>query len=78
MQQASIFTRSAISALTARDDLARLEAERLVARREGLLDVRAYLADFEAEVDYRRDVYVASAVSEIATLRAELFGAQVG
>jgi len=78
MQQAIIFSRSAISALAARGDLARLEAERVVARREGLLDVRAYLADFEAEVEYRRDVYVAAAVSEIATLRAELFGVQVG
>jgi hypothetical protein len=29
-------------------------------------------------VEYRRDVYVAAAVSEIAALRAELFGAQVG
>jgi len=78
MQQTIIFSRSAISALAARDDLARLEAERVVARREGLLDVRAYLADLEAEVEYRRDVYVAAAVSEIATLRAELFGAQEG
>jgi lipoprotein NlpI len=78
MEQAIIFSRSEISALAARDDLARLEAERVVARREGLLDVRAYTADLEAEVEYQRGLYVAAAVSEIATLRAELFGAQEG
>ena len=76
MEQAIIFSRSAISALAARDDLARLEAERVVARREGLLDVRAYT--LEAEVEYQCGLYVAAAVSEIATLRAELFGAQEG
>jgi hypothetical protein len=54
MEQAIIFSRSAISALAARDDLARLEAERVVARREGLLDVRAYTAELEAEVEYQR------------------------
>ena len=35
MEQAIIFSRAAISALAARDDLARLEAERVVARRRG-------------------------------------------
>jgi hypothetical protein len=78
MQQAIILPDSAISALDAREDLARLEAERALARREGLADVRAYMADLEAEVEYRRDLYVAAAVTEIATLRAELFGAQEG
>jgi hypothetical protein len=78
MQQAIIFSGPAVSAVAAREDLVRLEAERAAARREGLLDVQAYTADLEAEVEYCRDLYVAAAVTEIATLRAELFGAQEG
>jgi hypothetical protein len=78
MQQAIIFSGSAISALDARDDLVQLKAERALALREGLADVTAYMADLQAEVEYRRDLYVAAAVTEIATLRAELFGAQEG
>jgi hypothetical protein len=36
------------------------------------------MADLEEEIDYRRRLYVAAAVTEIATLRAELSGPQVG
>jgi hypothetical protein len=34
--------------------------------------------DLEDELTYRRQLYVVAAVSEIATLRAELDGPQVG
>ena len=55
-----------------------LEAERAQARSSRLGSVRAYMADLEEELDHRRQLYVAAAVTKIATLRAELFGPQVG
>jgi hypothetical protein len=36
------------------------------------------MADLEEEIEVTRQLYVISAVSEIAELRAELFGAQYG
>ena len=67
-----------ISALEARGHVVQLEAERALALREGLGAVEAYMADLDAELAHRRELYVAAAVTEIATLRAELFGPQVG
>ena len=34
--------------------------------------------NLHAELEHRRELYIAAAVTEIATLRAELFGPQVG
>ena len=67
-----------ISALELRSQLVQLEMERASALREGLQDVDAYMADLDAEVEHRRELYVAAAVTEIAALRAELFGPQLG
>ena len=36
------------------------------------------MADLDEELEYCRRLYVAAAVTEMATLRAELFGPQVG
>ncbi len=58
--------------------MAQLEAERALAQLNGLGGVAAYMADLEEEIDYRRRLYVAAAVTEIATLREELSGPQVG
>jgi hypothetical protein len=69
---------SGISALEARSLLIQTEHERSLARREGLAGVAAYMADLDAELEERRELYVAAAVSEIATLRGELFGRQAG
>ena len=55
-----------------------LEAERLLASREGLPADAAYMADLEDEIAEVSAAYVGAAVSEIATLRAELFGPQLG
>jgi hypothetical protein len=55
-----------------------LEEERALALREGLGGISAYMADLEAEIEHRRGMYLAAAVTEIATLRDELFGPQVG
>lgn len=67
-----------ITALELRSHVIQLDAERALARESGLGGVAAYMADLEEELDHRRHLYVAAAVTEIATLRAELFGPQVG
>lgn len=67
-----------MTAVEIRDHLARLEAERSLALSRGVADIDIYMADLEEELEVCREVYIATAVTEIATLRAELFGPQVG
>jgi hypothetical protein len=55
-----------------------LFAERLLASNEGLAANTAYMADLEDEIAEVSDAYVGAAVTEIAALRGELFGPQVG
>jgi hypothetical protein len=55
-----------------------LQAERALASIEGLASDSAYMADLDEELEHRRHLYVAAAVTEIASLRAELFGPQLG
>jgi len=55
-----------------------LQAERLLASSEGLAADTAYMADLDDEIAEVSDAYAGAAVTEIATLRAELFGPQVG
>jgi hypothetical protein len=55
-----------------------LQAERVLASMEGLAGNAAYLADLEREIAATRSAYVGAAVTEIATLRGELSGPQVG
>ena len=69
---------SALSALELRGHLIQLEAERALALTEGLGSIDAYMADLDSEIEQRRHDYVVAGVVEIATLRAELFGAQTG
>jgi hypothetical protein len=69
---------SQISALELRSHVIQLEAERALALSEGLGGVEAYMADLDQELEHRRLLYVAAAVTEIASLRAELFGPQLG
>jgi hypothetical protein len=69
---------SQISALELRSQLIQLETERALALNEGLGAVEAYMADLDEELEHRRHLYVAAAVTEIASLRSELFGPQVG
>ena len=61
-----------------RSHLGRLTAERLDASETALVDNEAYMADLEAEIAQARYVYTMLAVTEIASLRAELAGPQVG
>jgi hypothetical protein len=69
---------SPTTAVEVRHRLAELEAERAIAIADGLGDVETYMADLADEIDATRQLLVVSAVTEIATLRAELFGAELG
>ena len=58
--------------------LLELQAERALASIEGFAVDSIYMADLDGEIEATARAYVGSAVTEIATLRAELSGAQVG
>jgi hypothetical protein len=58
--------------------LKELHVERLLASSEGLAANAAYMADLDDEIAEVSAAYVGAAVTEIATLRAALFGPQVG
>ena len=61
--------------------LKELQAERMLASSAGLAAdtaYMAYMADLDDEIAEVSDSYVGAAVTEIATLRAELFGPQMG
>jgi hypothetical protein len=55
-----------------------LHEERLLAVEIGLAADGAYMADLEDEIVACRAAYVGAAVTEIATMRAELSGPLVG
>ena len=61
--------------------LKELQAERMLASSAGLAAdtaYMAYMADLDDEIAEVSDAYVGAAVTEIAVLRGELFGRQVG
>jgi hypothetical protein len=57
--------------------LKELQAERMLASSAGAADT-VYMADIDDEIAEVSDAYVGAAVTEIATLRAELSGPQMG
>jgi hypothetical protein len=67
-----------LRAVEIRGHLVELQAERALAISSGLGDVDAYMADLDVEIEATRQLFVASAVTEIATLRGELSGALRG
>ena len=67
-----------MTATAARQQLQRLQAERLDAVDAGLGDNALYMAELESDIATSHVAYVALAVTEIATLRAQLSGPQVG
>ena len=67
-----------MTAIDIQIQLHRLHAERALAAREPRETVAIHLADLDEEIQATSDAYVGTAVTEIATLRAELFGRQVG
>jgi hypothetical protein len=66
------------SALEVRDRLADLFAERAQALASGLAEHGLYGSALEDEITATEAAYVGAAVTEIATLRGELFGRQRG
>jgi hypothetical protein len=58
--------------------LKELQAERALASIEGLSSDSAYMADLDQEIAATRSAYVGAAVTEIASFRAQLSGAQFG
>ena len=67
-----------MTATDARQQLHRLQAERLDAVDAGLGENELYMTELESDIVSSRIAYVALAVTEIATLRAQLSGPQVG
>jgi len=67
-----------MTATDARNRLHRLQAERLEALEAGLGDNALYMADLENDIAASQEAYVGLAVTEIASLRAQLSGPQVG
>ena len=68
----------AMSAIEMHGHLQQLQAERALALIEGLGGNAAYMADLDDEIAATRSAYVGAAVTEIASLRAELSGPQLG
>jgi hypothetical protein len=66
------------TALDARTKLRRLQAERLDAVEAGLGENALYMTDLENDIEASIAAYIGLAVTEIATLRAQLGGPQVG
>lgn len=69
---------SGLTAPFVRNQLLELECERALALDTGVAEIDAYLSDLRQEIAIWRELYVLSAVTEIATLRAEVDGPQVG
>jgi hypothetical protein len=67
-----------MTAAEARDQVTALESERALALTTDLAGDGAYMHDLDDELAVWRHRYVAAAVTEIATLRAELSGANTG
>jgi hypothetical protein len=67
-----------LTALDVRGRLIQLHAERAETVETGLAEIPSYMADLEEEIEVTRQLYTIAAVTEIAELRAELFGAQEG
>ena len=61
-----------MTAADARSHLVQLEAERALAQVKARGGVQAFMADLEDEIDEWRRRYIATALNEFATLRAEM------
>jgi hypothetical protein len=67
-----------ITAVDIRGRLMQLQAERELTLGTELAQIPSYMADLDEEIEATRQLYIISAVLEIAELRAELFGADHG
>ena len=78
MQNPGPHTTETPTALDALRHLEVLQEERALAHLTGLIHDADYVADLEDDIAASTQAYVGLAVTEIATLRAELGGAQLG
>ena len=67
-----------MTATDARIQLQRLQVERVEAVEVGLGENAAYMVSLETEIASSREAYIGLAITEMATLRAQLSGAQLG
>jgi len=67
-----------MTATDARTQLQRLQAERLDAVEAGLGDNALYMNDLQNDIEASRSLYIGLAVTEIAVLRGQLSGPQIG
>jgi hypothetical protein len=67
-----------MSAIDVRSRLNELLAERALASMEGLAGDGAFMEDLDDEIVATRHAYIAAAITDIATLRAELSAPQLG
>jgi hypothetical protein len=67
-----------MTATDARQQLLSLQVERLDAVDAGLGDNALYMSELESDIAFSRIAYVSLAVTEIATLRAQLAEPQLG
>jgi hypothetical protein len=67
-----------MTALELQTQLRRLHCERYLTALIGLDKAPGYAADLEDEIDSVTHSYVQTAVTEMAMLRAEMFGGQFG
>ena len=65
-----------MSAVEVQIHLKELQVERALASTEGLTANATYMSDLDHEIAVTGRAYIGAAVTEIATLRAELFGPQ--
>jgi hypothetical protein len=54
--------------------LRELQAERALARDTGVAEIASYMDDLERDIARSHAAFVGAAVTEIATLRGQLFG----
>ncbi len=78
MQNPSPHTTETQTALDALRHLEVLQEERALAHLTGLIHDADYVADLEDDIQASTHAYVGLAVTEIATLRAELAGPNFG
>lgn len=67
-----------MTAVEARDHVAEVEAKCALALSAGVAGVDSYMLDLAEQLDVWRHHYVTAAVAEIATLRAEFDGRNMG
>jgi hypothetical protein len=58
--------------------LRELQAERALAETTGVAEIASYMADLERDIAQSHAAFVGAAVTEIATLRGELYGRNQG